>query len=133
MVDVAPERSAADEDGLLLRIDAHVSHGRQIDHQAVVTDPEADGVVAAAANRHEQVLLAGEVHRRLDVGDIRAPRDEPGPPIDHRVVDLAGLVVLRVARRDELPAQTGLERSNRVSLNMCSSSEGLETCHSMAL
>ena len=32
-------------------------------------------------------------------------RDQPGPAVDHSVVDLACLVVLRVGRRDELAAQ----------------------------
>ena len=58
------------------------------------------------------LLLAGEVHGGDDVGDVGASRDEAGPAVDHRVVDLASLVVLRVAGLDELPAQAALERGN---------------------
>ena len=113
MIDVAPERSATNQDRLLLRIDTDVPHRRQIDHQAVVADAKADGVVAAAANRHDQLLLAREVHCGLHVCDVGAFRDQPGPAIDHSVVDLACLVVLRIARRDELAAQRTLESNNR--------------------
>ena len=59
VIDVAPQRAAAGEHRLLLRIDAHVSHRRQIDHQPVVADAEAAGVVAAAADRDEQLVARG--------------------------------------------------------------------------
>ena len=54
-----------------------------------------------AADRHEQVVLSGEVHRGDDVRDATAPRDERRTLVDHPVPDGAGVVVAGVARTDE--------------------------------
>ena len=42
-------------------------------------------------------LLAPEVHRRDDVGDVGAARDQQRPLVDHAVVERARLVVVGVA------------------------------------
>ena len=55
--------------------------------------PRPGPVVAAAADRDQQALLAPEVHGRDDVGDVGAARDEPRALVDHAVVELARLVV----------------------------------------
>ena len=47
-------------------------------------------------------LLAGEVDRGDDVGDVGALGDEGRVLVDHRVVDRAGLVVAGVAGLDEM-------------------------------
>jgi hypothetical protein len=114
VIDIAPQRPAADENGFLLRIHAHVTHRRQVDHQAVIAHTQAHCVVAAAAYREKQLLLAREVDGGLHICHVNAPRDETGSPVDHPVVDLSRVVVLRIARGDELAAQIGPERSNCV-------------------
>ena len=116
MVDVAPQRAAAGEHGVLLRVDADVPHRRQIDDQAVVAHAQAAGVVAAAADRHQQLVLAAEVHRRDDVGDVGAAGDQARPPVDHPVVDLAGLVVLGVAGAMNSPRRLALNVARAVSV-----------------
>ena len=49
-------------------------------------------------------MLAGEVDRGDDVGDVGAAGDEGRVAVDHRVVDRAGGVVGRVAGLDERAA-----------------------------
>jgi len=60
--------------------------------------------VAAAANRDEHFLRPREIHRRDDVGDVGAARDQPGAPLNHGVVDRARGVVLRVPGLDQFSA-----------------------------
>ena len=56
------------------RVDVHVPHGREVDHEAVVADGVAGDVVAAAANRDEQRMLAREPDRCGDISGVDAAR-----------------------------------------------------------
>src|SRR4029079_8028358 len=100
-------------DGLSLRVHADVFDSRQVDDQGIVSNAEASRVVAAAANGDEHLVLPTPVHGRDDVGDIRAVRDQPGTPVDHRVVNLAVGIVAWVARLDDGTAEAGFQGSNR--------------------
>ena len=75
-VDLAPEAAAADADGSCLGIDGDRLQQREIADDAVVDAAEAAAVVAAAADRERQVVLARERDRRRDVLGARAPRDQ---------------------------------------------------------
>ena len=77
----------------VLLVDPDALHPREVDHEAPVADAEARAVVAAAAHRQEQLLLAGEVHAGDHVRHVDAPGDQRGLLVDHAVVDLAGRVV----------------------------------------
>ena len=61
-------------------------------------DAQAAAVVAAAADRDQRVLRAGEADHRRHVGGRGAAGDQRRPPVDHRVVDRARLVVSGVVR-----------------------------------
>src|SRR5579862_8501886 len=67
----------------------------------------------AAANRHQQLLLAPKFHRSHHVRHVRAPRNHSRPPLNHRVVHLARRVVTRIPGLDQLPVQTGSKSRNR--------------------
>ncbi len=112
VIDIAPCAAAFDAHGLRHRVDANTLHPRQLDHQAVVDAAEAAGVVTAALDGEQHLLLACEVHGGDDVGDISHARDEARLLVDHRVVDLAGFLVTGVGRLDQFAAQTGLERGD---------------------
>ena len=71
---------------------------------AVVDDAEAAAVVAAAAHRDARVVGAGEGDRARDVLRARAAHDQRRVPVDHAVVDGAGLVVAGVAGTDDASA-----------------------------
>ena len=104
----SPElRAAFDPGGAGHRVDADPVHRREIDDQPVVDSAQPRAVVAAAADGHEDVVVAGEVDRGDDVGDVRALGDEGRVLVDHRVVDRAGLVVAGIAGLDEIAAHGG--------------------------
>ncbi len=46
----------------------------------------------------QQIVVAAEIDRGDDVGDVGAARDQQRPLVDHAVVELAGLVVVGVRR-----------------------------------
>ena len=79
----------------------------QVDDDAVVDGAEAAAVVAAAAHGEQRVVAGGEPDGRRHVVGGRAPHDQGGAPVDHRVVDLAGVVVLGVARADQVAREAG--------------------------
>jgi hypothetical protein len=55
-----------------------------------------------ASDGEEQPLLTREIDRGDDVGDVDTLGDQGGMLVNHRVVDLARVVVARVARTDEV-------------------------------
>jgi hypothetical protein len=65
--------------------------------------------VAATTHRHQQLVGAGEVDRRDNIGDPSAAGDERGVAVDHAVPDLPGVVVARVAKAEKWATQAGLE------------------------
>jgi hypothetical protein len=102
LVDVLPERAAAHAHGMRLGVHLHAVEQRQVDDQRVVPDAEAAGVVAPATNGDRNLAIEAGLHARDNVGHVRAFRDRARPLVDHRVVDLACLVVSRVAGLDQL-------------------------------
>src|SRR5215208_7941672 len=112
VIDIAPQRAAAGDAGFLFGIDAHVAHRGKIDHQSAVADAEAAGVMTPAANRNDQLVVACEIYRSNDVSHVGAARDQFWTAIDHAVVDLASLVVTRIARGNEAASQAGFQRGN---------------------
>ena len=57
----------------------------------------------------QQALRATVVHRGEDVGDVCATGDQPRSFVDHAVVERPRVVVVRVTRPDEPPAQLPLK------------------------
>ena len=109
VVDVARRAAGIDPHGAARRIDAHALHQREVDHQAVVAAAEARAIVAAAPDGDEQALVAAEVHRGDDVGDVHAARDQARPLVDHAVVQRTGGVVVGVAWTDDSSAKALLK------------------------
>ena len=101
MIDVAPLATPFHANGARGRVDADTTHRRKVDYQAVVAGAETAAVVPAAPHGQQQRMLAREVHGCDHVRDIRATRDQPRALRNHRVVDLARIVIGGVARLDE--------------------------------
>src|SRR5690242_19067516 len=89
------------------RVNPDPLHRRQVDHQAAVGNAQAGHVVAAAAHRYLGRLLAADGDRVHDVRDGAAPGDKRGVLVDQAVVDLAGLLVARLCRGDQLAGERG--------------------------
>jgi hypothetical protein len=100
-VDLAPRAAAADLDGPALRVDLDALEPGQVDDDAAVARAEPGAVVAAAADGERQPVVAGEADGLRDVVGAGAAGDQRRTLVDHRVVDLAGVVVARVVRSDQ--------------------------------
>ena len=109
-VDVAEQAAAARVHQLAFGIDGHLAQAGQVDGQAAVRHGLARHVVAAAADRGRQPVLAGHGDRGHHVLGAGAAQDQAGPPVDHGVPDQPRLLVVRVVRADDV----ALERPGQV-------------------
>src|SRR5262245_7038510 len=101
VINVAPDASAAGCDGASCGIDSRVFDLREITHHTVITNSQTTCVVTAAADGDKQIVISGEIYAADYVCDVRASRDQPRFLMDHRVVDLAGFIVVGVAWLDQ--------------------------------
>ena len=80
VVDVGPDRTAADGRPARIGIDAHAVHRREVDHDPVVAGREPGDAVAAAAHGDREVVAAREADRGDHVRRAGATDDERRPP-----------------------------------------------------
>jgi hypothetical protein len=95
-VEVAPRRAAFDTGRLREGVDTDRRHGRQVHHEAVVARAETRDAVRPSANGDRQPVVGRIAHSGHHVTGVRRPDDDRGPPVDHRVVNGAGDLVLLV-------------------------------------
>ena len=76
MIHVALRAAGFDANRARRRVDANSLEPTEIDHDAAVAAAETGAVVAAAANRDEQIVIAREIHRRDDVRHVAASCDD---------------------------------------------------------
>jgi hypothetical protein len=107
MVDISPGASGVGPDRVRCGADGGAAQQRQVDDQRVIPYSEACGVVAAAPDGQLDAVLAAEPDTGDDVGHVPAARDRGRALVGHGVVDDAGRIVARFARRDHLAAQCG--------------------------
>ena len=93
VVEVAEGGPGPGADGPRRRVHPHVPHPGEVDHQPAVTGGLSRDVVPRAAHREEQVVLPGQLEAVDHVGGARAPGDQRGTAVDHRVPEGADLVV----------------------------------------
>ena len=119
------ERSTALGDGpLRSHVHLHRPHVRKIDDEAVVAQRVAGDVVARAADGKLDPIVAGEIDRVDGILCSGATGDDGGALVHHAVPDLARLVVLTVARSDDLALE---------SLSELFDLRGMGSCHSSLL
>jgi hypothetical protein len=87
-----PRRAALDARGLVLGVDLHAFHQRQIDQQSAVDGAAAGDVVAAALDRDLETALASERHGVDDVGGVAGLCDQRRTFVDESVMDTPGPV-----------------------------------------
>ncbi len=117
VIHIAPGASATHAHGSRRRIDVHVLDGRKVDDQAVVADSQAASIMASAADGHAHIVLPPETYRGNHVGHVGAFGDQARFAADHRVVDLARLVVTRVRGFDQLAPELSFQLSNSFLLH----------------
>ncbi len=98
------------------RVHLNALHQREVDHETVVANGIARDVVAAPADRDEQVVRARELDRLDDIVSRPAARDQRRLAIDRRVPDLSDLVVTRVARKKHVSPEARFEPINHFTL-----------------
>jgi hypothetical protein len=118
MIDIPPGTTAADGHGSGIEIDARVFDLGEIDHQGVIGDSEAAGVVPAATNREQHFVFPGEIDASDDVRDVHALCDQARLLIDHRVVNFAGIGVIFVGGLDHAASQYLFQFANGSFIEM---------------
>ena len=112
MIDVAGRATRAHSHRLLLGVNSHALHRRQIDDQAAFDAAETRTIVAAPPNRDRELVVAAEFDGRNNIGDVGASGDEQRSLVDHGVVELSRLLVFRMAAPDQSAAKTLCEFGN---------------------
>jgi hypothetical protein len=101
-VPVREGRSTTDPATALDRVDRHLPHPAQVDHQAVRGHRRTRRCVRAAADRQLEVVGSREHDGFGDVGRAGGSDDQSGAPVDAAVPDGARLVVPGSARLQDL-------------------------------
>ena len=113
-VELAEQHAGLGPHGAVVGIDVDVLHQRQVDDDAAVAHREAGDAVAAGPHRHRAGRCPERAHRGDDVLGVAALGDEGrAPVVEHGVVDLAGLVVVGVARAKKRPVEVGRSSFDR--------------------
>ena len=108
MIYISPGATAADRHSFGSGIDARVFNRFEIDHEGFIGNAKSAGVVSASTNGEKQIIFAREIHARDHVRDIHTLRDQTRLLVDHRVINFARLIVIRIGRLDNSPSQFGL-------------------------
>src|SRR5437762_7781737 len=114
MVEVAPRAAALRPHGLRRGVDSDAADPAQVDDKGAVRGPESRDAVSTAADGDRQSLGARRFRRRDHVRDTLASDDRRRSLVDHRVIDLPGLVVLLVTRPDDFPSNLSLPFEDRL-------------------
>jgi hypothetical protein len=93
VIHISPGTTTLNADRTRHGIDANALHTREIDDQTIIARAKTTAIVAAATHGDEHVVLAGEMDRSDDVGDIGAPHDQARMPVNHTIIDLASRLV----------------------------------------
>ena len=116
-VDFAPGAAAADPHRAGLGIDLDVLQAREVEDDAVVAGAQPGAVVAAAAHRQQERRGRAAKETTLATSSASvAVGDQRRAPVDHRVVDLAGLVVAGVLGADQPSLEVRTSRCGRVCI-----------------
>ncbi len=109
-VEVAERAAGLGARGPRRGVDRHAAHEREVDHQAAVADGEAGDVVAAAAHRDQELMVARAKRTAGTTSAVpSAAHDQARAPVDHRVPDPARLVVVGVLRAEHGAAESAPE------------------------
>jgi hypothetical protein len=101
VIDVAGRAARARPDRLLLWVDPHALHCREVDDQAVVDAAETRTIVSATANGDGELIVPAEIHRHDDICDVGAMGDEQRSLVDHGVVEFSRLFIFGMAPPDQ--------------------------------
>ncbi len=105
-VEIAEQAAAGDACDARLRVDAHVSQQRQVDHHATVASRFPGRAVAAAFDGQQQIRGVREIHGLLHVGRAARLHDQRRVLVDLSVDHAPRVFVRRMPREQHVAAQT---------------------------
>src|SRR6516162_7494916 len=88
-------------------------HRPEVNDETVIAQADACYVMTSAQNRGGNLVRARELDSRDHVSHTGTARDQSGVSVNHCIVNLASLVVGRLARAEELAAQRCSKMINR--------------------
>jgi hypothetical protein len=113
-IDIAERRPRSHPGRAILRIDVNSSHARQVDDHPAVAERSAANVVAAAADSHQERVLARKGHGINHIGRARAARDDPRVPVDAGVPDSPRRVISGIVWVNHFPPESHPKLLNTV-------------------
>ena len=105
LVEIEPCRAAVGAGDPRLAIHFDPAHQREVDHQPVITDAVAGGIVPPSAHGQGQLVRPCEIESDRDIASAEATRDHRRPAIDERIEAAAYCVVLGVGGADDGASQ----------------------------
>src|SRR5215831_19843420 len=96
MIHISPGTASLNADRTCHGINANALHAREIDDQTIIAHAKTTGIVAATTHSDEHVVIATEMDRSDDIGDIGAPHDQARMPVNHAIIDLASRLVASI-------------------------------------
>src|SRR5215475_14150354 len=96
VIDISPGAASLNTDRACCGVDANALHARQVDDQTISTRPQTTGIMAASTHGEEHVVLASEMDRGNNVGDIGTPHDQARIAVNHAIIDLASCLVTHI-------------------------------------
>ncbi len=104
-VDLSPGRAPLNAYCLVGRVDPDAVHVAEVEHQPPVDGAVTGDVMPTGSDGEQHPVLPSQVHTVDDVGFARAPDDETWPTIDREILDDPNVVVRRITRSDDRPAE----------------------------
>ena len=89
-------------------------HARKIDQDTAVAGAAAARIVAAAPDRRQHAVFAGEIHRIDDIGGPAAACDDCGLLVEHAVPDQPRRVVAVIAGQYHFTTQARAQCCDRL-------------------
>src|SRR6266403_3090505 len=70
--------------------------------------------MASATDGKKQIIFSGKVYGVDYIRHVRAPHDQARLLVDHRIIDFASIIVIRVVRLDHATSQLCLQLSDGI-------------------
>ncbi len=104
-VEFAEEGAAVRRGQARRRIDRYAAHPGHVDDEPAVAARMTGGAMATGADSQGEVVLTGEPDRGRDIRARGGPDDDRRSTVEHGVPQAAGVVVGRIGRRHDVPAE----------------------------
>src|SRR5207237_7893057 len=81
---------------------------------SVIADSQSAAVMASATDGKKQIMFSGKVYGVNYIRHVCATRDQARLLVDHRIVDFASIIVIRIVRLDHAASQLCLQLNDGI-------------------